>query len=158
MFDKLKIRNLYKQIKPILDSYNIPSELDEYNTIKTSFFEIYYNHSNFYMEDKIYEKWFNYEYDDTGEFIPKKLKPSEVVEYIDNFLNNYYDEHLKFIYPDYFYIIPVLDKEKYSKIVYDLYLKDDIILNYSHVYFKHLTDEYKEKLEYLINAKKFDLI
>lgn len=160
MFNKLKIKNLYFKLKPIFDRYNIEIYINEYNEIATdlNFFNIYYNHSNFYLDDKIYSKFLYLKYGDSSEYIPIKINSNNIVEYVKNWLDDYYVEHLNNISNDYLYIIPILNKEKYSKFIYDLYLNDNQILNYHHMFFKNLTDEYKEKLEYLINAKKFDLI
>jgi hypothetical protein len=77
----------------------------------------------------------------------------------DNLSKIYYEKTYEFINDcNDLQQVVVLDKEEYSKLIFKLISKDKEYIKFKNIYYKYLTDNYKEKIEPLINASNFDLI
>jgi hypothetical protein len=79
-------------------------------------------------------------------------------EFFINYLNNFYKSSYLYRILNISIIPCFWDKHEYSKVIYDIIMEDPEKASDIQKVYKNLTDEYKQKLDYLNNASKFDLI
>jgi hypothetical protein len=95
----------------------------------------------------------------------------EMKKFLDEYLNKKYysndlykilfDSNSDMRYKTYEYRIKniiILDREKYSEFIFNIIEKNKDIIKCHNIFYKYLTDDYKNKIEHIINASNFDLI
>ena len=72
----------------------------------------------------------------------------------------YYENHFDLIKYSlgFIFMVPCFDKDEYSDFIYRLYNYNNNVLDYSDRFRKYLNKDIEDKIGYLIDAKKFDLI
>ena len=113
------------------------------------------NHYKYHIEYNP-NYYYSYDFDEYNEEVKSFPFKTKLKEFIKDYINNYYDS--KYDIDTELKYIPVFDDEKYSDFILYLINKNPkFIEQYSDIE-KYLTNDAKNELKHLIEAKNFDLI